>query len=98
MIVYGGRSYKRQIAEVKDCGLDRIGDLPFDFIWGACTVGPEDKIFLCFSSTQTGYFNQTKLCHASNTPLGDFVKVPDSVLPHEFIKIASSEGQLLLGF
>ena len=92
MIVFGGRSYKRQIAEVKDCGLDRIGDLPFDFNWGACTVGPEDQVFLCFSLTQTG-FNQTKLCHSSKSPLEEFTKVPDSVMPHEFIKIASSEGQ-----
>ena len=38
MLIFGGTAYeKRQIAEVKDCKLTKVGELHFDLDFGTCT-------------------------------------------------------------
>ena len=39
MIIYGGEDRRNQILEVQNCGLERIGLLPFEFRSGTCTTG-----------------------------------------------------------
>ena len=43
MIVFGGDSQKRQISEIDNCALKRIGDLSFDHDSGACTTDDKAK-------------------------------------------------------
>ena len=42
MIVFGGDSQKRQISEIDNCALKRIGDLSFDHDSGACTTDSKE--------------------------------------------------------
>ena len=35
--LFGGVAQKRQLSQIKNCGLQRIGDLPFDFMLGSCS-------------------------------------------------------------
>ena len=47
------------MSKINGCQLDRVGDLPFEFHYGACTnfVPASEKILLCFD------VNQLKTCH-----------------------------------
>ena len=47
------------MSKINGCQLDRVGDLPFEFYYGACTnfVAQAEKILLCFD------VNQLKTCH-----------------------------------
>lgn len=42
-----------KVSKVIDCELTRIGDLSFEFYWGACGTFkfPEERIMLCFAAT-----------------------------------------------
>ena len=42
---------KIKVSKVIGCGLKRIGDLSYDFYFGACGTFffPEERIFFCFS-------------------------------------------------
>ena len=42
-----------KVSKVIDCELTRIGDLSFEFYWGACGTFkfPEERIMLCFAET-----------------------------------------------
>ena len=42
-----------QVSKVTDCELKRIGDLSFEFYWGACGTFkfPEERVMLCFAVT-----------------------------------------------
>ena len=51
MMIVGGDDiydFSNQISIVEDCGLRRIGDMPADFAYGACTALETDAL-LCFS-------------------------------------------------
>ena len=42
MFIFGGWSHKKQISMVDQCQLKRVGDLPFDMVFGACArVSPD---------------------------------------------------------
>ena len=48
------------MSKIDGCQLNRVGDLPFEFYYGACTkffVADTEKILLCFD------VNQLKTCH-----------------------------------
>ena len=72
----------------KDCKLEKIGDLDFDFHYGACTNVNNQYIFLCFSDNG----QDLKKCRSSNTPLGKYSLEKKSSYPHRWIRIASSNG------
>ena len=45
--VFGGRDEPRQISQIQDCKLSRVGSLEFDFFYGACaSAGSEGKLLL----------------------------------------------------
>ena len=54
MLIFGEEfDYRDQIAEVKDCGLYRIGTLPINFAYGACNTfieANEEHALLCFGA------------------------------------------------
>ena len=45
--MFGGKKQKRQISEVTECEVKRIGSLDFDHSEGACSDN-DHEIFLCF--------------------------------------------------
>ena len=99
MFIFGGIKEHRQIAEVSSkCGIDRIGDLPFDFVNGACTVIKGDYLMLCFDMKQ-GY--QGKVCRIDQSPTGSLDKINQwSNFAHYRAKVASKDGenQVFLSF
>jgi len=59
--VFGGNqrtpytSFTKQISKINDCRLKRVGDLPFDFEYGACgtyEVSSEERVMLCFDMNE----------------------------------------------
>ena len=87
--VYGGNTYKRQIAKVTDKSLRKIGSLPFDFIAGCCS-STTDKIILCF------HFNGDKrTCYKTTNPIAQFEETTKSINEHRYIRFASSECKFL---
>ena len=92
MYVFGGAKEHRQIAQVttKDCGLKRIGNLPFDFVQGACTVIEGDEIILCFDTKQN---DQGRVCRIDKNPTGSLDKISqESNHYHYRAKIAANKG------
>ena len=59
MWVFGGRNngYQRQLLTVGDCSLKKEGQLPFDFMLGACDTfnqpGEGEVALLCFDRLKT---------------------------------------------
>ena len=57
LFVFGGNSelnnMRKQVSKVMGCGLQRIGDLSYDFYQGACGTYhmPDERILLCFSES-----------------------------------------------
>ena len=48
MYAFGGYDHMRQISQVIGCGLERIGNLEFDFFAGAYTIMGDKQIMLLF--------------------------------------------------
>ena len=47
--LFGGyRGDKKQISTIKNCNLQRVGELPFEFDFGTCTT-TGSSIFMCFN-------------------------------------------------
>ena len=67
--------------------LERKGTLDFDFVHGGCTVLNQLTIVPCFDR------DDEKVCRRSNNPLGSFTRLPDSKHDHEYIHIASFDGE-----
>ena len=66
--VFGGLSQKRQISEVTQCKLKRIGTLDFDHQFWDCTNVGDKEIYLCFG---INCFDQ---CRSADDPLGSYRK------------------------
>ena len=96
MYVFGGDKEDNQISQVslsKGCGIERIGDLPFSFQNGACTVIKDEEIMLCFSLQQ----NEGRICRVDKKPTGIFDKISsESNYYHYQSSIASIEGRSIL--
>ena len=92
MYVFGGNQKHRQIAEVSlKCGIDRLGDLPFDFVNGACTVIKDDEIMLCFDFKE---LDQGRVCRIDKSPTGSLDKInKDSNFTHYRARIAANDGE-----
>ena len=77
---------KYQISTLTNCGLKRIGTLPFSLYDGSCFANNE-HIVLCFD-----YFDDRQ-CHRSTEPLFDnFTKLAKSRYSHSIIRMASTDG------
>ena len=83
--IFGGKRYPRQISKLNQYRLQALGDLPFDFEFGACTNFNSHKFFLCFD------WHNNKRCYWSTDPLGSFTNVTLSSYSHDQIRISSSE-------
>ena len=66
-----------QMSKINGCQLDRVGDLPFEFYYGACTnfMAQTEKVLMCFD------INQLKTCHIFNGT--DFETGPMTKHRHE---------------
>jgi len=76
MLVFGGFDQKRQMSEVLDCKLTRIGDLDFDFQYGGCNTFPFG-IMLCFAD------KDDKECHSFDGKT--FKTEPSSKFSHAYV-------------
>ena len=65
------------MSKINGCQLDRVGDLPFEFYYGACTnfISQTEKVLMCFD------VNQLKTCHIFNGT--DFETGPMTKHRHE---------------
>lgn len=79
-------SDRKQISQVKDCSLKRIGTLGFNLEKGACTV-TENKIWLCFD------YVDGHQCYWSTDALGHWTKINRSFYDHVYTRIAASPGK-----
>ena len=77
----------QQVLMVNGNGLERKATLDFDFYYGGGTVLNKVTIVLCFS------YWETKVCRQSNSPFGNFTKLPNSNYEHKATKIASFDGK-----
>ena len=91
---YPEKSYTKQIAEVLNCGLSKIGELAFDLEDGACTVANND-IYLCFSQHDQ---SATKTCIKKSDPLIAGTNINDTTYGHSKAYIAASTGKSVLNF
>ena len=92
--VFGGEIRKRQISEVSECKLKRIGTLDFDHYYGACSNVADREIYLCFDAKDykpvSKHYNQ---CRLAVDPLGNFTKVANSTFPHRHARTAASTSK-----
>lgn len=117
-VIFGGNheepsNIKRQISVVSECTVKRLGDIPFDFLFGTCGTFMIDgllTILLCFANE-----NEKRKCRSltrkNNGSLGsitdfvfdtefelDRVSIPDSTHDHWMATIANYQGfSLVLG-
>lgn len=92
MYIYGGQNYRDQIVTLDNaCGLEWIGQLKFDFKYGACAVDNNDHIYLCFSEAPGEYH---KCRRSTEGPVGDFDRIRSANYDHAYTRIASSGTQL----
>ena len=87
--VYGGFSYRRQIAKVINKSLTKVGSLPFDFYFGGCST-TTDKIILCFNR-----YGDLRTCYKTTNPISQFEETRKSIHEHRRIRFASSECKFL---
>ena len=95
MLLFGGANEHRQIAKVtaQDCGIKRMGNLPFDFVQGACTVIEHKEIILCFDIKEN---DQGRVCRIDTNPTGSLDKIGhESNHYHYRAKIAANKGKQL---
>ena len=92
MYVFGGAKEQRQIAQVttQDCGINKLGNLPFDFVQGACAVIEQKEIMLCFDMKED---DQGRVCRIDTNPTGSLDKISqESNHYHYRAKIAANKG------
>ena len=90
MLVFGGDENKTQIAKINKCKLEQIGSLDFNHYYGACTVGSDGDIYLCFNADDS---NDYEKCRKSSDPTGLFSEIPLTKYEHRYTRIASSNGK-----
>ena len=90
LYVFGGYNQRRQISRVVGCGLKRVGNLAFDFYYGACTTVNVDQVILCFPR------DNKKRCQKAVDPEGAFTLMPSTRYEHYETRIASTNGEVLI--
>ena len=90
-MVFGGKGkFKRQVSHVNNCALERVGDLEFDFQYGACASVLDQVVYLCFSQAGRGESRVCRMTNADN--LMSFEPIRKSKFSHKRIRITSSDG------
>ena len=87
-LIFGGKVNKRQILQVDECGLTKLGNLPFDHMLGACG-STEDVMILCFNFEKK---NDFKKCRQASSPTGSWSELALSSFEHRDTAIAASPG------
>ena len=87
-LIFGGKVNKRQILQVDECGLTKLGNLPFDHNQGACG-STEAVVILCFNYDNR---NDFKKCRQASSPTGSWSEVARSTFEHRDTPIATSPG------
>jgi len=91
MLYFGGvGNNNKQLSQVEDCSLKRIGELDFEFENGACNTfdrNDKEEVFLCFSSTDA---QVCKIYNGSVTTDG-----PTSNNPHASTQLGNYSKQPL---
>ena len=88
--VFGGNialEQHRQISEVTQCELRRIGTLDFGHRLGACSNVDDRKIYLCFSYE---FEADRRQCRSAVDPLQKFTEIAPSTYNHTSATAASS--------
>ena len=79
----------RQVSKVTNCGIERIGDLEFDFLDGSC-FSTDQYIVLCFDESNS------KQCRLGTSALGTFQNIQKSTFGHRGIHMSVSNGNILM--
>ena len=87
--IFGGQYETRQISRLNDYKLERIGDLSFDHMDGACTVMASQFIYLCFNDD----YNDTKRCRQSTGPLQGFTEIALSTHDHRWTRVSCYDSK-----
>ena len=87
-LIFGGKVNKRQILQVDECGLIKLGSLPFDLCIGACG-STEDFMVLCFNYDES---TDHKICRQGSSPTGSWSELALSTYAHRDTAIATSPG------
>lgn len=86
-IIFGGVVNQKQILRLDSCKVTVIGELPFNFVLGACDTRNDD-IVLCFGDGSAG----CRQCRNTTSPLGNWTDLKPSSFPHYLTRIATSPG------
>ena len=78
---------RRQISEVTECEVKRIGSLSFNLKFGTCGNSGDREIYLCFD------FDEAKQCRYAVDPLGNFTEVEPTRFNHSESRIAASPSE-----
>ena len=89
MHIFGGDSEPRQISRLDNYRLKRIGDLPFNNLYGTCTTMTPEFIFMCFNWGQ----NDDKRCRRATDPLGNFTDIVLSHHQHIWTQASTSNSK-----
>ena len=90
----GGVKQRNKVARIdtRTCRLEIIKELNFPMTFVACaTMGTE--IYLCFGR---GNPSESKTCHKSLSPLGEYTELAPTEFYHRMIRIAASHGERYL--
>ena len=83
-----GQDTQRQIAEIIDCQVKKIGSLVFPFSYGLCTTNSKE-IFLCYD----GSHRNMEGCKKAKSPTSKFYDTGPSKTDHQQGSLASSSGK-----
>ena len=91
--IFGGDKNKRQVLQIDDCGLNKLGLIPFDHRSGACG-STSGVIVLCFHTDSDRDFSNGayKSCRQSSSPSDSWTQMAPSTYAHRDTSIATSPG------
>ena len=92
--VFGGISeygQQSQLSILKGTQLKRIGNLEFDFDYGACANADNRRIYLCFHSPYDPNEIEEKTCRFATDPKKEFKSVGLAKYRHATTRVASSK-------
>ena len=96
VFVFGGSKdfhrAKYQLSQLFDHEIRRIGELPFEFNFGACANVSNRRIYLCFNRGLKDKKEDQKTCHFAKDPRGNFTQMAKSNSSHLQITLAVSSN------
>ena len=93
--VFGSYYKTNQIAKITGCELKKVGELPFDHVYGGCANMADNRVYLCFNNLDR---LDLRKCRYAESPLSKFEKTPKSYEQHANARIGASESKSLINF